>query len=188
MSRHQFLHWLQNHTQLEGQAESSVTVPALLAPPQLVGWRRCTHPEVVEGGVGQAASRYVFRQLVQHLGVLGLRHQQGRDKSADKHSTQVHAASHTGGWVCVGGCVRALTCIAMILRGMSSRCCRMLKCHVFILIMSSNMNSRYKRPSTHTWSRTEGSVETLAWARGLSWLATCCWRLHPASEEPKPPI
>lgn len=44
-----------------------------------------------------------------------------------------------------------LTCMARMLRGMSSRCCRMLKCHVFIRIMSSNMNSRYKRPSTHTW-------------------------------------
>ena len=43
--------------------------------------------------------------------------------------------------------------MARMLRGMSSRCCRMLKCHVFIRIMSSNMNSRYNRPSTHTWKQ-----------------------------------
>ena len=49
-----------------------------------------------------------------------------------------------------GSCPQ-LTCMARMLRGMSSRCCRMLKCHVFIRIMSSNMNSRYNRPSTHTW-------------------------------------
>lgn len=47
-----------------------------------------------------------------------------------------------------------LTCMARILRGMSSLCCLMLKCHVFILIISSNMNSRYRRPSTHTWRET----------------------------------
>lgn len=51
--------------------------------------------------------------------------------------------------------LHSLTCMASILRGMSSRCCRILKCHVFILIMSSNMNSRYKRPSTHTCRRSE---------------------------------
>lgn len=79
------------------------------------------------------------------------------DTNQEETSELTHTQSpqpHSG--VCV--CVPALTCMAMILRGMSSRCCLMLKCHVFILIMSSNMNSRYKRPSTHTWGRGQRSV------------------------------
>lgn len=51
----------------------------------------------------------------------------------------------------------ALTCIAKMLLGRTSLCCLMLKCHVLILIMSSNMNSRYKRPSTQTLSMEERS-------------------------------
>lgn len=112
----------------------------------------CTHSEVVKGWVWQATSCYVFRQLVQHLWVLGLRDQWIRDNKADKHISKLHAASHTS--------VYALTCMAMILRGMSSRCCLMLKCQVFILIMSSNMNSRYKRPSTQTYGSSEGRGQT----------------------------
>lgn len=38
-----------------------------------------THSEVVKGGVRQAASCYVFGQLVQHLWVLGLKHRTGTD-------------------------------------------------------------------------------------------------------------
>lgn len=109
-----------------------------------------THSEVVKGGVRQATSCNVFGQLVQHLWVLGLRHQWGTGYKAD---TAIYTSvnymqpfPHP---------LFALTCMASILRGMSSRCCLMLKCHVFILIMSSNMNSRYKRPSTHTYSSSE---------------------------------
>lgn len=118
-----------------------------------------TYSEVVEGRVRQAASCYVFGQLVQHLWVLGLRHQQERNYGADKQhqcttsATSPHTHTHTKAHVHA----RVLTCMASILRGMSSRCCLMLKCHVFILIMSSNMNSRYRRPSTQTYSRSEES-------------------------------
>lgn len=122
-------------------------------------WMCSTHSEVVKGGVGQATSCYVFSQLVQHLWVLGLRDQRQRDE------TRQHSPTH---W-CVGVC--ALTCMAMMLRGMSSRCCLMLKCQVFILIMSSNMNSRYKRPSTQTYSRSEdGSDRRVShlYLRGMS--------------------
>lgn len=114
-----------------------------------------THSEVVKGGVRQAASCYVFGQLVQHLWVLGLKHRTGIDYKADKHISELHVATHTLP-------LYALTCMASILRGMSSRCCLMLKCHVFILIMSSNMNSRYKRPSTHTYSSSEDSGQYTA--------------------------
>lgn len=41
----------------------------------------CTHSEVVEGGVRQATSCYVFGQLVQHLRVLGLEHMERRLES-----------------------------------------------------------------------------------------------------------
>lgn len=44
-----------------------------------------------------------------------------------------------------------LTCMARMLRGISSRYCLMLKCHVLILIRSSKANSRINRPSVHTW-------------------------------------
>lgn len=40
--------------------------------------------------------------------------------------------------------------MANMLRGTTSRCCLMLKCHVFMRIISSNMNSRYNLPSTQT--------------------------------------
>lgn len=110
-----------------------------------------TYSEVVEGRVRQATSCYVFGQLVQHLWVLGLRHRQGKDYKADKqHQCTTCTAPHALH-------LYALTCMASILRGMSSRCCLMLKCHVFILIMSSNMNSRYRRPSTHTYNTSEDS-------------------------------
>lgn len=46
-----------------------------------------------------------------------------------------------------------LTCMARMLRGMSSRYCRMVKCHVLILIRSSKANSSIKRPSVQTWTK-----------------------------------
>lgn len=81
VSRHQFLHWLQNHTQLVGRSKRQryrmkmgwtlveaepTQVQALVALPEfypdpdstgsaVAGWERsgggCTHSEVVEGGV-----------------------------------------------------------------------------------------------------------------------------------------
>lgn len=113
-------------------------------------WVCATYSEVVESRVRQAASCYVFGQLVQHLWVLGLRHQRESNYEADKqHQYTTSATSqHTQADVHAG----VLTCMASILRGMSSRCCLMLKCHVFILIMSSNINSRYRRPSTQTYT------------------------------------
>lgn len=55
-----------------------------------------TYSEVVEGRVRQAASCYVFGQLVQHLWVLGLRHRQGKDYKADKqHQCTTCTAPHT---------------------------------------------------------------------------------------------
>ncbi len=44
-----------------------------------------THSEVVKGGVRQTTSCYVFGQLVQHLWVLGLKHQQETDYKAVAH-------------------------------------------------------------------------------------------------------
>lgn len=44
-----------------------------------------THSEVVEGGVWQTTSCYVFGQLVQHLWVLGLKRQQRRDFKSQTH-------------------------------------------------------------------------------------------------------
>ena len=41
-------------------------------------------------------------------------------------------------------------CMAMTLRGISSRCCRVAKCHVLMRIRSSNVNSKIKRPSVTT--------------------------------------
>lgn len=111
---------------------------------------RITHSEVVKGGVRQATSCNVFGQLVQHLRVLGLGQGPGTDYKSGKLIRELRGATRTIP-------LYALTCMASILRGMSSRCCLMLKCHVFILIMSSNMNSRYKRPSTHTYSSEEDS-------------------------------
>lgn len=116
-----------------------------------------THSEVVEGGVWQTTSCYVFGQLVQHLWVLGLKRQQRRDFKSQTY-TKTSLYTSVNYMLSVG----ALTCMASILRGMSSRCCLMLKCHVFILIMSSNMNSRYKRPSTHTCSSSEDSGQFTA--------------------------
>lgn len=46
-----------------------------------------------------------------------------------------------------------LTCMARMLRGISSRYCLMVKCHVLILIRSSKANSKINRPSVHTWER-----------------------------------
>lgn len=47
-----------------------------------------------------------------------------------------------------------LTCMARTLRGMSSRYCLMVKCHVLIRIRSSKANSRIRRPSVHTYTAT----------------------------------
>lgn len=51
-----------------------------------------------------------------------------------------------------------LTCMARMLRGMSSRYCRMVKCHVLILIRSSKANSSIRRPSVQTWTKITKSV------------------------------
>lgn len=51
------------------------------------------------------------------------------------------------------------TCIAITLRGMSSRCCRVVKCHVRILIISSNVNSKIRRPSVTTCKH--GQIKTV---------------------------
>ena len=44
------------------------------------------------------------------------------------------------------------TCIPMTVRGISSRCWRIAKCHERILIRSSNVNSSNRRPSVITYT------------------------------------
>lgn len=66
-----------------------------------------------------------------------------------------------------------LTCIAKMLLGRTSLCCLILKCHVLILIMSSNMNSRYKRPSTQTLSTGESGNWMLEHQQQQSGLQKC---------------
>lgn len=65
-----------------------------------------------------------------------------------------------------------LTCMARILRGMSSLYCRMVKCHVLILIKSSKANSSIKRPSVQTWTKITYSV-TLHFSSEMRYLFQC---------------
>lgn len=120
------------------------------------------YTEVVEGGVGQPTSGDVFGQLIQHLGIL-------HDLIKGMRVLLV---------VCInkvknGDLRLELTCIAKMLLGRISLCCLMLKCHVLILIMSSNMNSRYRRPSTHTCS----------WHKYYNPTVNSWWRHHAMQRE-----
>lgn len=99
------------------------------------------YTEVVECGVGQPTSGDVFGQLIQHLGILY--------DLIKMMSVLVFVYINLNE---NGDLHLERTCIAKMLLGRISLCCLMLKCHVLILIMSSNINSRYRRPSTHTWS------------------------------------
>ncbi|KAF3838762.1 hypothetical protein F7725_010530 [Dissostichus mawsoni] len=51
-----------------------------------------------------------------------------------------------------------LTCMARMLRGMSSRYCRMVKCHVLILIKSSKANS-IQQQFAHQLIREKGRMQ-----------------------------
>lgn len=50
-----------------------------------------------------------------------------------------------------GDTIEILTCMASMLLGTSSLYCLMVKCHVFILMRSSKVNSKISLPSVHTW-------------------------------------
>lgn len=59
--------------------------------------------------------------------------------------------------IIVGSCC---VCIPITERGISSRCVRTVKCHDFILIRSSKVNSKYRRPSVHTYEQIQFYIKT----------------------------
>lgn len=124
------------------------------------------YTEVVECGVGQPTSGDVFGQLIQHLWILS--------DWVKRTSVLVFVCRNLNEWLIYGDVHLERTCIAKMLLGRISLCCLMLKCHVLILIMSSNMNSRYRRPSTHTWSREKAHQQIQKHSNGKCLAAPSC--------------
>lgn len=59
--------------------------------------------------------------------------------------------------------IKVLTCMARMLLGTNSLYCLMVKCHVFILMRSSKVNSKISLPSVHTWKDKQGAQWLCTW-------------------------